>query len=121
MISQPVVGGSDGLNVVILPKRVVRWTVEDIYSWSGVSLKWAIDKVKLYVVGKFGAECGWGISVSVIWKDRCTAGGEGLTNLGLEDEGTSPSAMEAKHFHDDIPVEVEIRGGNSVGGVQVHR
>ena len=35
----------------------------------------------------------------------------GLTNLGLEDRATSPFAMEAKHFHDDILVEVEIRRG----------
>lgn len=64
----------------------------------------------------------WLGDISISYLERPVyCGGEGLTNLGLEDEGTSPSAMEAKHFHDDIPVEVEIRGGNSVGGVQVHR
>jgi hypothetical protein len=49
------------------------------------------------------------LGILVSWKDRWTAG-EGLTNLGLEDGATSPSAVEAKHFHDDILVEVEIRG-----------
>lgn len=48
--------------------------------------------------------------ISVIWTDRWAAG-EGLTNLGLEDRATSPSSMEAKHFHDDLLVEVGIRGG----------
>lgn len=101
MISQPVVGGSDGLDIVILPERVVRWTVEDIYSRSGVSLKWAIDKVKFNVVGKFGAERGWGWDISYLERPMGLRG-EGLTNLGLEDKATGPSTMEAKHFHDDI-------------------
>lgn len=58
MISQPVVGSSDGVDAIIFPKGVVRRTVEDIYACSGVTLEWTIDKIKLYVVGKFGAKCG---------------------------------------------------------------
>lgn len=58
VISQPGVGGSDGVHAVIFPKGVVGWTIEDVYAWSGVTLEWAIDKVELDVVGKSGAECG---------------------------------------------------------------
>lgn len=59
MLSQPVVGCSDGIDAIIFPEGVVRRVVEDIYACGGIALKWAIDKIKLYVVGKFGAECSW--------------------------------------------------------------
>lgn len=68
MLSQPVVGGSDGFDAIIFPEGVVRRTVEDIYACRRVTLKWAIDEIKLDVIGEFGAERGWARLVGeLVW------------------------------------------------------